>query len=415
MTIQGMLYNVRDMGGFAFLILRNRDGLHQCVLNKAENEEVKYKQESALRITGEERAEERAPGGVEIVIENIEVLSAPAEEAPVVISKYNLNVSLENELPLRPFVLRHPKRAAMFKLSQGIVQGYRRYLEDSGFTEIHTPKIGAGAAEGGTNVFTLGYFEKEACLAQSPQFYKQMLVPVYERVFEIGPVFRAEKHDTARHLNEYISMDFEMGFIDSFYDITNMQQGAIKYILSFLKENYAKQLATLKVEVPEINGDIPCLKFAEAKERVAEKYNRKIRDPFDLEPEEERLISELVKDEYGCDFAFITHYPAKKRPFYAIDDPEDNKYTLSFDLLFRGTEITTGGQRIHDYEMQKEKMLSKGLNPDDFESYLMLHKYGAPPHGGLGMGLERFLMCLTEVKNVREVSMFPRDTGRLTP
>ena len=415
MTIQGMLYNVRDMGGFAFLILRNRDGLHQCVLNKAETEEVKYKQESALRITGEERAEERAPGGVEIVIESVEVLSAPAEEAPVVISKYNLNVSLENELPLRPFVLRHPKRAAMFKLSQGIVQGYRRYLEDNGFTEIHTPKIGAGSAEGGTNVFTLNYFDKEACLAQSPQFYKQMLVPVYERVFEIGPVFRAEKHDTARHLNEYISMDFEMGFIDSFYDVINMQQGAIKYIIEFLKENYAKQLATLKVEVPEINGDIPCLKFAEAKERVAEKYNRKIRDPFDLEPEEERLISELVKDEYGCDFAFITHYPSKKRPFYAIDDPENDKYTLSFDLLFRGTEITTGGQRIHDYEEQKAKMRSKGLDPAEFDSYLMLHKYGAPPHGGLGMGLERFLLCLTGAKNVREVSMFPRDTGRLTP
>jgi nondiscriminating aspartyl-tRNA synthetase len=205
-----------------------------------------------------------------------------------------------------------------------------------------------------------------------------------------------------------------MGFIDSFYDIIEMETGMIRYTFNFLNENYGSIIKKLNVQIPEIN-EIPCIKFSEAKERVAAKYNRKIRDPYDLEPEEERLISQLVKEEYDSDFVFVTHYPVKKRPFYAMNDPENDKYTLSFDLLFRGMEITTGGQRIHDYDMQVQKMIDKGLNPEDFESYLMLHKYGVPPHGGLGLGLERFVMKLLDEKNIRITSMFPRDTLRLNP
>lgn len=415
-TTHGVIYNVRDMGDFAFVILRKIGGLIQCVYEKngSEEEKAMLKEESSIRVSGEIRKEERAVNGFEIVVEKIELLSSPADELPLSINKHRLNIALENELGLRPVVLRNEQRRNVFKLQQGLVSAFREYLSQQGFTEIMTPKIVASGAEGGANIFKLDYFGKKAYLAQSPQFYKQMLIPVYERVFEIGPVFRAEKHDTTRHLNEYIGVDFEMGFINSFYDIINMETGMIKYAMKYLSEQYADCLKKLGVTLPVVE-DIPCVTFKEAKEMVAEKYNRKIKDPYDLEPEEERLIGELFKEEYNSDFVFVTHYPIKKRPFYAMDDPENEKYTLSFDLLFRGLEVTTGGQRIHDYDTQVKKMIFKGLYPEDFESYLMLHKYGCPPHGGLGMGLERFVMRLIDEKNIRATSMFPRDTSRLNP
>lgn len=412
----GTIYNVRDMGDFAFVIIRKIGGLVQCVYNKNNTEEEKkiLQEENAIRVTGEVRDEERAVNGFEILVNKIEVLSSPAEELPLSVSKRKLNIALENEIEIRPIILRNEQRRSVFKLQEGVVRGFRKYLEENGFTEIFSPKIIAAGAEGGANIFKLDYFGKKAYLAQSPQTYKQTLIPVYERVFEIAPVFRAEKHDTARHLNEYVSVDFEMGYINSFYDVINMETGMLKYCFKYLEENYSLVLKKLGCELPKIDT-IPCVKFRDAKEMVAEKYGRKIKDPYDLEPEEERLIGELFKEDYGSDFVFVTHYPVKKRPFYAMDDPEDTKYTLSFDLLFRGLEITTGGQRIHDYDEQVKKMIFKGLYPEDFESYLMLHKYGVPPHGGLGMGLERFVMKLLDEKNIRATSMFPRDTTRLNP
>ena len=415
-TTHGVIYNVRDMGDFAFVILRKVNGLIQCVYQKNGSEDEKHllKVENSVRVTGDVNDEPRAVNGIELIVKSMELLSAPKEDLPLSVNKYKLNIALENEMVIRPVVLRNEQRRSIFKLQEGLVRAFRQYLEDNDFTEIFTPKIVAAGAEGGANIFKLEYFGKKAFLAQSPQFYKQMLIPIYERVFEIAPVFRAEKHDTARHLNEYVSVDFEMGFINDFYDIINMETGMIKFAFKYLQENYAQYLKKLSVELPVID-EIPCVRFKDAKEMVAAKYNRKIRDPYDLEPEEERLISELFKEEYGSDFVFVTHYPVKKRPFYAINDPEDEKYTLSFDLLFRGMEITTGGQRIHDYDMQAAKMIDKGLNPEDFESYLMLHKFGCPPHGGLGMGLERFLMKLLDEKNIRATSMFPRDTARLNP
>lgn len=415
-TTHGTIYNVRDMGDFAFVIIRKIGGLVQCVYNKNNTEEEKkiLQEENAIRVTGEVRDEERAVNGFEILVSKIEVLSSPAEELPLSVSKRKLNIALENEIEIRPIILRNEQRRSVFKLQEGVVRGFRKYLEENGFTEIFSPKIIAAGAEGGANIFKLDYFGKKAYLAQSPQTYKQTLIPVYERVFEIAPVFRAEKHDTARHLNEYVSVDFEMGYINSFYDVINMETGMLKYCFKYLEENYSLVLKKLGCELPKIDT-IPCVKFRDAKEMVAEKYGRKIKDPYDLEPEEERLIGELFKEDYGSDFVFVTHYPVKKRPFYAMDDPEDTKYTLSFDLLFKGLEITTGGQRIHDYDEQVKKMIFKGLYPEDFESYLMLHKYGVPPHGGLGMGLERFVMKLLDEKNIRATSMFPRDTTRLNP
>jgi len=282
------------------------------------------------------------------------------------------------------------------------------------FTEIHSPKIVAEGAEGGANIFKLDYFGKQAYLAQSPQFYKQMMVGVFERVFEIAPVFRAEKHDTARHLNEYTGVDFEMGFIESFEEIMQMETAMLRYIMTFLQEQYEQELALLKVQLPEIRS-IPAVKFSEAKEMVAKEYHREIKDRHDFEPEEEKLLCELIKKQTGSEFVFVTHYPSKKRPFYAKESVENCELTESFDLLFRGLEITTGGQRIHSYKEQVAKMERLGMNLSLFESYLMMHKYGMPPHGGLGLGLERFTSKLLGQENVRRATLFPRDTGRLEP
>ena len=241
-----------------------------------------------------------------------------------------------------------------------------------------------------------------------------MMVGVFDRVFETGPVFRAEKHNTKRHLNEYTSLDFEMGYIDSFEEIMAIETGFLQYAMKLLKEDYAKELEILKVELPDASR-IPAVRFDVAKELVAKKYNRQIRNPFDLEPEEEALIGQYFKEEYNADFVFVTHYPSKKRPFYAMDDPEDTRFTLSFDLLFHGLEITTGGQRIHDYNALLKKIEDRGMETEGMEQYLDTFKYGMPPHGGLGIGLERLTMQLLGEENVREACLFPRDLNRLEP
>jgi nondiscriminating aspartyl-tRNA synthetase len=415
-AIHGMIHNLRDMGDFCFVILRKKDGLVQCVYDCDGKDDIagKIKEGCAVEITGRVQFDDRAPNGFEVHIEKVNVMSVPHEPMPVNINKKKLGVSLDTNLSLRPITLRNLYQRALFKMQEGVVRGFREYLRIQGFTEIRSPKIVASGAEGGANIFKLDYFGQKAYLAQSPQFYKQTMVGVYERVMEVGPVFRAEKHNTTRHLNEYTSMDFEMGFIDSFGDIMDMETGMLRYMFDLLKNEYSKQLELLGVELPEIKA-IPQVRFAEAKVLVSEKYGKKIKDPYDLTPEEEQLIGQLFKEEYDSDFVFVTHYPSKKRPFYAMDDPEDNRYTLSFDLLFRGMEITTGGQRIHDYQEQVNKMISKNMNPEDFSSYLMIHKYGIPPHGGLGIGLERLCMKIIGENNVRFTTMFPRDMTRLEP
>ena len=302
----------------------------------------------------------------------------------------------------------------MFKVQEGLVRSFRDYLTGEGFTEVHTPKIVRAGAEGGSNIFRLDYFGKKAYLAQSPQFYKQTMVGAFERVFEVGPVFRAEKHATPRHLNEYTGLDLEMGHIRSFYDIMEMETGYLRRAAALLAAEYRPELELLEVDLPDVSK-IPCLRFQQAKQMAAEKYGCPIRDPYDLEPEEEARIGRYVKEELGSDLVFITHYPSKKRPFYAMDDPEDPQYTLSFDLLFRGMEVTTGGQRIHDWAAQTAKMEARGMDPADFDSYLMIHKHGMPPHGGLGIGLERLTMQLCGLDNIRRASLFPRDRTRMDP
>lgn len=416
LIVEGAVHSVRDMGDIAFIILRKRDGLVQTVWEEGKtNQELsQIRQGDFIRIEGTVKNEERAPHGKEIRLENIQHLTKASGPLPLAIDKWKLNTSLEAKLDRRSLSLRNVRERARFRIQEGIVRGFRDYLYSQGFTEIHTPKIGAKSAEGGANLFKLSYFHRPAVLQQSPQLYKQMMVGVFDRVFETGPVFRAEKHNTRRHLNEYTSLDFEMGYIHSFMDICGMETGFLQYMMALLEKEYSKELKLLGVKLPDVSK-IPYVRFDEAKRLVSEKYNRKIRNPFDLEPEEEELIGRYFKEEYDADFVFVTHYPSKKRPFYAMDDPEDERYTLSFDLLYKGLEITTGGQRIHDYEKLLEKIEKKGMTTEGLEQYLDAFRFGMPPHGGLGIGLERLTMQILGEDNVREACLFPRDMSRLEP
>ena len=414
--LEGAVHSIRDMGEIAFVILRKREGLIQTVWEegKTDMELSEIREGDYIHVTGQIKDEERAPHGKEVRLSTIRHLSHVSCPLPLPIDKWKLNTSLEAKLDRRSLSLRNIRERARFRIQEGIVRGFRDFLYEQGFTEIYTPKIGAKSAEGGANMFRLSYFHRPAVLQQSPQLYKQMMVGVFDRVFETGPVFRAEKHNTRRHLNEYTSLDFEMGYIHSFLDICAMETGFLQYTMNLLEKEYSKELKLLNITLPDVEK-IPYVRFDEAKRLVSEKYNRKIRNPFDLEPEEEELIGKYFKEEYNADFVFVTHYPSKKRPFYAMDDPEDTRYTLSFDLLYHGLEITTGGQRIHDLSMLEEKIQEKGMTEEGLEQYLDAFRFGMPPHGGLGIGLERLTMQLLGEDNVREACLFPRDMSRLEP
>lgn len=412
----GFVHSIRDMGEVTFVVLRERSGLIQCVFEEGVSalSPKELRESQTVRLCGMLQADERAPHGVEIRVKSGEILTSPYAPLPLPVGKWKLNTSLEAKLDNRSIALRNVRERAKFRIQEGIIRGFRDFLYSRQFTEIHTPKIGAKGAEGGSNIFKLDYFHKTAVLAQSPQFYKQMMVGVFDRVFETAPVFRAEKHNTKRHLNEYTSLDFEMGYIDSFTDIMEMETGFLKYMVRLLEKEYASELRILGITLPDVR-QIPMVRFDEAKRLVSEKYGRKMKNPYDLEPEEEVLIGRYFQEEYGADFVFVTHYPSRKRPFYAMDDPEDPAYTLSFDLLFHGLEITTGGQRIHDYRMLREKIAARGMSEEGMEQYLDTFRYGMPPHGGLGIGLERLTMKLVGEDNVRETTLFPRDLSRLEP
>lgn len=414
--IHGIVHKIREMSGFAFVILRTKQSMFQCIYSEEfSNFKLgEIKENMGVIVSGEVIADKRSRTGAELRIKDFEIVSTAVDELPIVINNKEMACSLETLLDYRPITLRNEKERSIFKLQAGICQSIRRFLDENNFTEIHSPKIVYNGAEGGANIFSLNYFGRKAFLTQSPQFYKQMMVGTFERVYEIGPVFRAEKHDTSRHINEYTSIDLEMGFIENFYDICRMETKMLAYTFEFLKEHYSKEISLLEADIPQIT-EIPSIEFLEAKELVSKTYNRKITDFEDFEPEEEKLLCEIIKKQYNCDFIFVTHYKSSKRPFYAMDTKENPEVTESFDLIFRGMEITTGGQRINDYNMQLEKMLKRSMNPENFADFLMAHKYGLPPHGGLGLGLERLTGKILGFQNIRLSTMFPRDINRLTP
>ncbi len=412
-SFRACVHKVRQMSGFSFIVLRTARYLVQSIYSPENCSDAVggIREGCFVNVCGTVIESDKAFYGVEIQLKSIKMISKPEFEYPLKVSDKKLGCSLDVNLDNRSVSLRNVYEKAIFKLQEGVVSGFREFMLNNNFTEIHTPKIVAQGAEGGANIFHLDYFDKHAFLNQSPQFYKQTAVAFFDRVFEIAPVYRAEKHATSRHINEYIGLDFEMGYIDSMYDVMAMETAMLKYVMQYLNENYKNEIEILGADIPVID-EIPCVTLLEAKEILGDKGSK---NKLDLEPEDEVGLCKYAKEKYNSEFIFVTHFPSSKPPFYAMNSREDSRLAYKFDLLFRGLEITSGGQRIHDYNEQVEKMKAQGLNPADFESYLEAHKYGLPPHGGLGIGLERLVMKLLKLTNVRQSSMFPRDINRLLP
>ena len=412
-NIQGWVYKIRKLKSISFVILRDRSGLVQCIVDNSKFDISNIRLESVVSVTGEVKESNNKLNFFEIVVEDIEVINNSINELPIEVNKEFLECNLDTMLSNRVLSLRHPKVNAIFKVQNEIVNGFREFLNSKGFIEIRTPKIVKEGAEGGADLFEVKYFEDKAYLATSPQFYKQMMVSAgFERVYEIGHAYRAEEHNTNRHLNEYVSMDLEMGFINDEKDIMNIEEQMLKYILNKLNINCKEYFELLDVSIPEIKESIPRIDFNEALNILKKEYNKSDLEG-DLDPEGEKLIYKYVKEKYNSEFVFLTNYPRKKRPMYTMQLGE--KGTHSFDLLFKGIEITTGGQRIHEYEKLIENIKYKGFNPHEYDSYLDVFKYGMPKHGGLAIGLERITAKLLDLENVREATLFTRDRKRLIP
>ncbi len=410
-TVSGWIHRIKSLGGIEFYELRDRSGFTQLVLEGGAKDES-ITPESVVEATGLVTREERSPfGGIEMKVGRITVLARARGGVPVAVNRPAGNVSLPAILDNRPVSLRNPEILSAFRLQSEITGLFASYLREKGFAEIKTPKIISSGTEGGTNIFKVNYFGRTAFLAQSPQFYKQIMVGSgMERVFEIGPVFRAEHHDTARHLNEYVSMDFEMAFIRDEEDVIDMQEGLLRFLFARLAETCGGLLEGAAISFPE---RIPRVHYLEALEIVRSAGGRL--EEGDISPEGEKILCSHFERERGSEFVYVIGYPVKKRPMYTMPDERVPGYTRSFDLLYRGIEITTGGQRINDYEALRESMRAHGFNPAEFRHYLETFRYGMPPHGGLGMGLERLTMKIMGLSNIREASLFPRDIQRIAP
>jgi nondiscriminating aspartyl-tRNA synthetase len=413
--VSGWLHRRRDLKHVTFLILRDRTGLTQAVLPGAEEQEQRLRdipEETVVSFAGVVTANEQAPGGVELVAPatgpHIEVLSSAAATPPLDIYRPSVTASLPTILDNAPVALRHPHLRAPFQITAASVAGFRGTLDALGFTEIHTPKIVGSATESGADVFALDWFGRPAYLAQSPQFFKQAMVGVFERVYETGPVFRAEPSDTARHLAQYTSLDAELGFIADHRDVMAVVREALAGMVEAVAERAAAAVALLDVKLPKVPEQIPEIHFSEAMAMLGQ-------DEPDLSPSDERTLSEWALREFGSEFLFVTGYPMAKRPFYTHAEPGRPSYSNSFDLLFRGLELITGGQRLHKYEDYVAALAARGETTEPYEGYLSAFRHGMPPHGGFALGLERWTMRLTEADNLRRTALFPRDLHRLTP
>jgi nondiscriminating aspartyl-tRNA synthetase len=422
--LRGWVHTRRDHGKLVFLDIRDRSGVIQAIVIP-DFEEVHtlakdVRTEYVVEVTGKVKErpgnadnDKLSTGRVEIEVTGLSVISRPSVELPIDVSKSELDLQLETLLNNRTLALRNPRVRAIFEMYSEMLKAYDTAMRMDGFTEIKTPKILGSATEGGANFFKIKYFDREAYLAQSPQFYKQAGMSVFERVFEIGPVFRAEPHYTSRHVNEYTGLDAEMGFIDSVEDVMAQLEKAMKYIFWSLGEYCPNQLALYGATVPE-NVPIPRLRLSEAIAILRKKYSKET-EGEDIDGEGERLISEYVLEEYGSDLVFLTHYPASLRPFYSMPSADKPGYTETFDLLFRGIEIASGGQRIHEAAQLEENIRLKGLDPADFSDYIDIFRFGAPPHGGWGLGSERIIQKILGLGSVKEAVLYPRDVNRLTP
>ena len=416
-TLMGWLHRQRRLSHVSFLIVRDRSGLGQVVVEDTDQAAATAAllPETVLAVTGEVVRAEQAPGGAELHQPEIEVIAAPAEQAPLELWRPTLNVQLPTLLDLAPIALRHPREQAIFKLAAASVAGFREALNALGFTELQTPKIVASATESGANVFALDYFGRPAYLAQSPQFYKQTMVGVFERVYETGPVFRAEPHDTPRHLSEYVSLDAELGFIADHHDVMAVAREAVAGMTDAIAARAADSASALDVTVPEIPPVIPEVRFAEALTMIGAATGEDLAGEPDLAPAHERWLSDWALREWGSELLYVTGYPMVKRPFYTHPDPGRPEFSNSFDLLFRGLELITGGQRLHLYDDYLAALRVRGDDPADYGGYLQAFKFGMPPHGGFALGLERWVARLTGAANIRESTLFPRDLHRLAP
>jgi len=409
--IKGRIISLRQMGGIAFALVQDYSAAIQTVWEK----ETEVKMGDAVEVVGSARKDERARGGYEVVGKEMKIVASSLEEYPFDLSKSILNLQLTTLLDKRTLSLRHPKIQAIFKLYDILLRSYDEIMREEGFTEIKTPKLLEAPSEGGANFFKIQYFDRNAFLAQSPQFYKQIMVGVFERVFEIGSVFRAEPHFTTRHVNEYISLDAEMGFIESYQDVTAMLTKVLRKIFETLAAKGGEYLELYDVKASEVPAEIPHVKLAEIEEIIKKKYKYTVPEDTDIDPEGERLACRYAKEEFNCDFIFLTHYPWKYRPFYTMPSRENPEETYGFDLIFKGTELVTGSQRIHLYDELVANMKKKNIKSDNLEFYMDVFKYALPPHGGWGMGSERLIQQVLGLKNVKEAVLFPRDVKRLSP
>jgi nondiscriminating aspartyl-tRNA synthetase len=409
--IKGRILNVRSLGNIIFLVVQDYTGTVQAVFEK----NVAVKMGEAVTISGLVKKEPRAKGGYEIQGQEAEIVSALTEDLPFDLARNELNLNINTLLDQRVLSLRHPKVQAIFKLYDILLKSYETVMREENFTEIKTPKILGSATEGGANFFKVKYFDKEATLAQSPQFYKQIMVGVFERVFEIGSTFRAEPHFTTRHVNEYISLDAEMGFIRNFSEVMDMLNKVIKKMFSLLEKEGQVYLGMHKVEISAVPEKIPRVKLAEIKEIIKKEYGYAIPEGTDIDPRGESLAGKYAKEKFNSDFIFITHYPWSEKPFYTMPSAENSKETYGFDLLFKGLEIVTGSQRIHTYKQLMENMQKKKVKPAGMEFYLETFKYALPPHGGWAIGSERVIQQILNLDSIKEAVLFPRDVKRLTP
>jgi nondiscriminating aspartyl-tRNA synthetase len=414
--LAGWLQHRRELGRVTFVVLRDGRGVAQVVLGEdddaAELRELPL--ESVIEVEGEAVASAQAPGGAELHAPRVRVLARAEPEVPIDLRRPRLAERLALRLDHAAIACRHERERARFRVASASLAGFRAALDGLGFTEIQTPKLVASATEGGANVFEVDFFGRPAYLAQSPQLYKQMLVGVFERVYETGPVFRAEPHETGRHLAEYVSLDAELGFVEDHTTVMAVVREAVAGMLERV-EALSEAVGLLEIELPELPAEIPSVRFEEAQLLIEEDTGERVVGEPDLAPAHERSLGSWAGREHGCDFLFVVGYPLEKRPFYTYPDPARPGFSNSFDLLFRGMEIVTGGQRLHRYEDYRAALAARGLPEEPLTGYLETFRYGMPPHGGFALGLERWVALLTGAANVREATLFPRDRGRLTP